>query len=91
MKDGQELSYLALSPDDSCLPEGVDDGVVHDGVGGAAPLPHLVEGRQGSAPLATFLVAADQRCVGHHIWRAALALHLLEDLACLLPLGTCTA
>ena len=77
---------LSLGPDDASLPESVNDGVVHDGVGSASSLAHLVEGRQSSSPLAPLLVAADEGSVGDHIRRASLALHLLKHVACLLPL-----
>lgn len=77
---------LALGPNHAGLPEGINDGVVDNGVWSAALMSHLVEGCKRSPPLAPLLVAADESCVGHHVWGAALALHLLKHFAGLLPL-----
>ena len=83
------IAYPALSPNHTSLPGGVDDSVVHDGIRLAALSPHLLKGPQGSAPLAPLLVGADEGGVGHHIWSASLAVHLLKHLGSFAPLHAC--
>ena len=84
-----QCQSFTLSPDDASLPQGIDDGIVYDGVRLAALLTHEVVGSQGSPPLPALLICADERCEGDHIWYATLLLHLLKQLCCTVALRTC--
>ena len=83
-------SYLALSPNDTGLPQGINNCIVHNRIRSTSLLPHLPESTQCSTPLATLLITANQGCVRHHIWSTPLALHFIKDCTCLLPLSTYT-
>ena len=84
----EQPQRVPLRPDDARLPQGVDHGVVDDGIGLAPLRHHSLKRLDGEAPLPALLHGGDEGRVGHHVGGAVARLHLVKDRLGLLPLPT---